>query len=144
MSIIDRFNAFAEEFEACVTDDHWERLEEYFTENATYWNVGSPDPRVEGRSAILDYLKNDVSNNDRRFTSRELRALSSPKVVGEKLSRNWRCTYKLLGAPDLVIEGEARYEFVGELILSIEEEITSESKERYLEWMEKYASLLRA
>ena len=144
MNIIDRFNAFAADFEACVADDHWQRLEAYFAENATYWNVGGPDPRINGRSAIVDYLKNDFSNSDRRFDSRELQALSKPKMVGKKLSRDWRCTYKLAGAPDLILEGEARYEFGGELILSLEEEITPESMGRYVEWMEKFGALLRA
>ncbi|MES9945189.1 MAG: nuclear transport factor 2 family protein [Candidatus Thiodiazotropha sp.] len=144
MSPIDRFNSFAADFEACVADNHWDRLEAYFDENARYWNLGGPDPSIEGREAILNFLKNDVSNNDRKFDSRTLEALTEPMVVGNKLSRNWRCTYKLAGAPDLVVEGEARYEFEGELISSLEEEITPDSLQRYVEWMEKYSSRLPA
>ncbi|MCM8885661.1 MAG: hypothetical protein LC541_20580 [Candidatus Thiodiazotropha sp.] len=144
MSLIDHFNSFAVAFEACVIEDRWERLGDYFAENATYWNVGGPDPMIKGRLAIIDYLKNDVSNNDRRFDSRKLKAISEPTVDVNKLSRLWRCTYTLAGVPNLVVEGEARYEFVGELICTLEEEITPESMERYVEWMEKYGSRLRA
>lgn len=143
MSLTDRFHLFAADFEACVADDKWDRLNKHFVENATYWNVGGPDPKIRGRSAIINYLKNDVSNNDRRFDSRTLQALSKEKVVGNKLSRLWRCTYTLAGAPDLVLEGEARYEFQGELISSLEEEITPGSMERYVEWMEEFGSRLR-
>ncbi|MCU7810296.1 MAG: hypothetical protein KZQ77_03540 [Candidatus Thiodiazotropha sp. (ex Notomyrtea botanica)] len=144
MNLIDRFNSFAADFEACVADDQWDRLEVYFAENATYWNIGGPDPRVKGCSEILNYLKNDVSNNDRQFDSRTLEALSEPTVVGKKLSRNWRCTFKCAGVPDLVVEGEARYEFDGELICSLEEEVTPDSLARYIAWMNDYGSRLRA
>lgn len=144
MSIIDRFNSFAEAFEACVTDDKWERLGKYFSENAMYQNIGEPGPAIKGRTKIIEYLKNDISNNDRRFDSRNLQAISKPVAVGNKLSRNWRCTYTLAGATDLVIEGEARYEFDGELICFLKEEITPESLVRYVEWMEKFGSMLHA
>jgi len=42
------------------------------------------------------------------------------------------------------LEGEARYEFEGELIRSLEEEITPESMRQYIEWMQKYGSMLNA
>ncbi|MEW8030017.1 MAG: hypothetical protein AB2792_15465 [Candidatus Thiodiazotropha sp.] len=142
MSLIDRFNSFAADFEACIADDHWDRLEKHFAENATYWNVGGPDPKINGRQSIINFLKNDVSNNDRKFDSRRLHAMSEPTVVGNKLFRNWRCTYKLSGAPDLVVKGEARYIFDGELIQSLEEEITPESIERYTAWMKEYGPML--
>ena len=144
MSIIDRFNSFAADFEICIADDHWERLEAYFADNATYSNVGSSDSGIKGRSAIVGYFKTDVSNTDRRFDSRKLEAIAEPSVVGNKLSRLWRCTYTLAGAPDLIVEGEARYEFDGDLIRSLEERITPESMRRYEAWMEEFGALLRA
>lgn len=144
MSIVNQFNAFAADFESCVADDNWRRLETYFVDDAAYWNVGGPDPKITGRGAIIDYLRDDVANNDRRFDSRNLEALTEPAVTGNKLSRNWRVTYRLSGAPDLVLEGEARYEFEGELIRSLEEEITPESMQRYIEWMQGYGPGLDA
>lgn len=144
MSIIDQFESFAEDFEVCVSDDNWARLEKYFVENATYLDVGGPDPIVTGRAAILDFLKKGVESTDRRFDLRDLVALTPPKATGNRLSRKWRCTYKLTDTPDLVVEGEARYEFDGELIRTIEEELTSESMENYLQWMEEYGSRLHA
>jgi hypothetical protein len=144
MSIINQFHAFAADFETCVADDEWARLEKYFVDNASYWNVGGPDPKITGRKAILDYLKDDVAKNDRRFDARILEAITEPGVTGNKLSRKWRCTYKASGAPDLIIEGEARYEFEGELIRSLEEQLSSESMQQYVAWMQKYGSKLHA
>lgn len=144
MSIIDKFESFAAEFEAAVRDDDWSRLEKYFAKDATYSNVGGTDPKCEGREAILAYFKNDVSNYDRRFDTRTLFALTPPTTEGNRLSRRWRCTYSLAGTPDLVVEGEARYLFEGDLIKEIEEEPTSASMQIVDEWMRKYDDKLHA
>ena len=142
MSIIDKFESFATDFELTVQDDDWSRLEKYFAKDATYLNAGSHDPKCEGREAILAYFKNDVSNYDRLFDSRTLVALTLPVTEGNRLSRRWRCIYSLAVTPDLVVEGEARYVFEGDLIKEIEEEPTSASMQRVDEWMQKYGDKL--
>ena len=142
MNIVDTFEHFAQAFETCIADDNWSRLARYLTEDATYINVGGPDPKCEGRQAILAYLQADVERSDRRFDSRTLVALSPPSAAGSQLSRRWRCTYTLAGAPDLVVEGEARYRFRGNLIESIEEELTPESASRLNDWMHDYGDRL--
>ncbi len=70
-------------------------------------------------------------------------ALSPPVAQGNRLSRHWRCTYRLTGAPDLVVEGEARYLFEGDLIKEIEEEPTAASFQRLGQWMDQYGDLLQ-
>jgi len=142
MGIIETFENFAADFEAAVEDDDWSRLGNYLTEDATYLNVGGPDPKCEGRDAILAFLKADVANSDRRFDTRTLIALTPPTAEDNHLSRQWRCTYTLAGVPDLVVEGEARYVFEGELIKEIEEEITPASIQNFGEWMQKYGDRL--
>jgi len=138
MGVIDIFERFAADFERAVADDDWSRLEKYLADDATYLNVGGPDPVFKGRVAILAYLKEDVSNYDRRFDTRNLAALTPPTADGNRLCRRWRCTYTLAGAPDLVVDGEARYLFDGELIKRIEEEATPESMRDVAEWTQKY------
>ena len=142
MGIIETFENFAADFEAAVEDDDWSRLGKYLTEDATYLNVGGPDPKCEGRDAILAFLKADVANSDRRFDTRTLIALTPPTAEDNHLSRQWRCTYTLAGVPDLVVEGEARYVFEGDLIKGIEEEITTDSMQNLGGWMEKYGDRL--
>ncbi len=144
MGIIDTFESFAADFEAAVEDDNWSRLGKYFTEDATYLNVGTPDPKCEGQDAIIAFLKADVANTDRRFDTRSLIALTPPKAEGNRLSRQWRCTYTLAGVPDLVVEGKARYVFEGDLIKEIEEEATADSMQKFGEWMQKYGDRLLA
>lgn len=142
MGIIDKFESFAADFEAAVADDDWFRLEKHLADDATYLNVGGPDPRCEDREAIISFLKADVSNTDRRFDTRTLVALAPPTAEGNRLSRQWRCIYTLSGAPDLVMEGEARYLFEGDLIKEIEEELTAVSMQKLDEWMKDYGGRL--
>ena len=142
MSIIEIFESFAADFELAVQDDNWSRLGKYISHDATYLNVGGPDPAIKGRDAILEYFKRDVSENDRRFDSRTLESLTLPAVEGNHLSRRWRCTYTVHGARDLVLEGEARYLFEGDLIKAIEEEATTESVQSYEKWMRENESKL--
>ena len=142
MDNIDTFNKFAAAFEDAVEDDDWTRLEQYLAEDATYLNVGGPDPKSEGRDAVIAFLKADVANTDRRFDSRKLIALTPPIAEGERLSRQWRCTYSLLDTPDLVVEGEARYLFETGLIKELEEEVTVDAMKGLVEWMENYGEKL--
>jgi hypothetical protein len=142
MNNIDIFNGFAAAFEEAVEDDNWRRLEKYLADDATYFNVGGPDPKSEGRDAVVAFLKADVANTDRRFDKRALTALSSPVTEGDSLSRQWRTIYSLSETPDLVVEGEARYLFENGLIKEIEEEVTNDSMQKLGEWMKKYGDRL--
>ena len=142
MSIAQRFQAFAADFEVCVADDRWERLENYLAEDAIFVNAGTGDAPIVGKAAIVDYFRRDVSGTDRRFDSRRREAVTEPKVDGNRLRRRWRCTYTLTDAPDLVVEGEARYEFQGDLIQSMEQRLAPDALQRYVAWMEEYGALL--
>lgn len=144
MGMIDTFESFAADFELAVQDDDWARLERYLAEDATYLNVGSQHPKCKGRDAIIAFLRADVSNTDRRFDTRTLTALTPPTVAGNRLSRQWRSTFTLTGAPDLVVEGEARYRFSGGLIKEIEQELTAASMRKFEEWMQSYGNRLHA
>ena len=144
MSNIDIFNGFAAAFEAAVEDDNWSRLGKYLADDATYINIGSPDPKSIGKEAVINFLKEDVTNTDKRFDARNLLALTQPKEKGSWLSRKWRTIYTLKGVPDLVVEGEARYRFENNLIKEIEEEVTSASMQSLGIWMEKYGERLHA
>jgi len=144
MCIIERFEGFAADFETAVEDDYWSRLEKYLAEDATYLNVGGPDPKCRGRDAMIAFFKADVTNTDRHFDTRTVVPLTRPTTDGNRLSRQWCCTYTLAGAPDLVVEGEARYLFEGGLIKEIEEELTAVSMQKLDKWMQNYGDRLHA
>ena len=140
--ISDIFERFAADFENAVQHNDWVPLEKYLAGDASYQNVGSPDPVVTGRDAIIAFLRADVAKHDRHFDSRTLVAVTAPVTEDNRLIREWRCTYTLAGAPDLVVEGEARYLFEDGLIRAIEEELTADSAQEYEEWMRQYGDRL--
>jgi len=142
MEYANIFNHFAADFERCIADDNWSRLARYLTEDATYRNVGGPEGLISGRKAILDFFKKDVSESDSLFDTRELVGLTEPTVSDDCLSRKWRTTYTLPGAPDLVVDGEARYWFAGDLIRATEQELSTDSASAYATWMREHGDKL--
>ena len=142
MNIVEIFESFAADFEAAFEDDNWLRLKKYFTDDATYLNVGIPESKSVGPDAIITFFKKDVTNTDRKFDTRKVVSLSPPTTEGNRLSRRWRSTYTLSGVPDLVLEAESRYLFEGDLIKEIEVELTDNSMKTYDEWMSKYGDKL--
>jgi limonene-1,2-epoxide hydrolase len=76
MDNIDIFKHFATAFESAVQDDDWSGLKKYLAKDATYINVGGPDPKSEGRDEVISFLKKDVANTDKRFDTRTLMAIT--------------------------------------------------------------------
>ncbi|NIP32068.1 MAG: hypothetical protein GTO02_21900 [Candidatus Dadabacteria bacterium] len=143
MDPIKIFENYSSDFELTIVDDNWSRLEKYFAKDATYLNVGFPESISKGPVAIIEFLKIDVSKYDRKFDSRTLTGLTPPKVENNRLSRTWRCTYKLAGTKDLVLEGESRYLFADNLIKEYEGELTSDSFKKLEEWMKEFGEKIK-
>lgn len=113
-----RFLAFATAFEEAYADDDWSRLGPFLTEDAVYEVTGG-DPlggRWEGRDAVLTRLREIVTRFDKRFDSRAVEIVGAPAIQPGGLRFEWRATYTLAGAPDLVIGGVETAEFDGDRI----------------------------
>jgi len=143
MNIIEIFEKFAADFEASFEDDNWIRLKKYFTKDATYLNVDDPESKSLGADEIINFIKEDVTNIDRKFDTRKVVSLSPPTAEGNRLSRLWQAKYSLRRFPDLVVEGESRYLFEKDLIKSIEVELTEDSKKTHQEWMNNFGEKLQ-
>ena len=115
---VPRFLSFAAAFEEAYADDDWSRLESFLTEDAVYEVTGG-DPlggRWEGRDAVLTQLREIVTRFDKRFDSRETEIVGAPEIRPGRVRFEWRATYTLAGAPDLVIGGVETAEFAGDRI----------------------------
>ena len=136
MSIIERFLAYAAEFEKTLEDDDWSRLAPYFSEDATY--------RVEadlfgcdlsGRDAIFAGMKKSLDGFDRHFDEREIALTEGPDVDGEEMRVAWTVTYHKAAMPDFVLRGSSLARIRdGEIVLlvdSYDERVTAE----VAEWM---------
>ena len=143
MNFIEIFENFSADFEASYEDDNWIRLKKYFTKDATYLIVDDPDSKSIGPDEIINFFKKDVTNSDRKFDTRTVVSLSPPPADGNHLSRLWQAKYTIKGVPDLVVEGESKYIFEGNLIKSIEGKLSEESIKTYQEWMINFGNKLQ-
>ena len=142
MSIAELFQSYAEDFELTFVDDDWSRLEKYFTENAIYETGGAFASKHVGRERALRALKENISGFDRRCDSRTLETIEGPQIDGDTLSRRWRCTFTIHGAPDLIIIGDERAHFEGSQICHLEEVLSEDSQVALGKWIEAHRSKL--
>ena len=108
MGIIERFVAYAADFEKTLADDDWSRLPQYFGEDAVY--------RVEadlfgceltGPDSIFAGMKKSLDGFDRNFPEREISMTDGPHVDGDEMRVSWTVTYHKEGLPDFVLRGKS-------------------------------------
>ena len=139
MSITDRFMEYAAAFEETFEDDDWTRLEQYFTEDATY--DGGLGEVAQGRDAVFAFMRNSVNMLDRRMDSRTLTA-EPPSVEGDTLSLSWAIKYTIAGQPDLHGSGVEYARFEGDRIAELRDEYTPEAIEAFGAWLAANGTLL--
>ena len=138
MSILQRYQAYAEAFEQSYADDDWSHIEPFFTENAVY--EGEPD--AKGRDAVLARLKGGVDAFDRRMDSRTL-DFQPPTVDGDTLTVRWKVVYTKRGVPDLVISGVETAVFEGDRIARLGGSFDPEAQKALDKWMAAHGSVLQ-
>ena len=138
MSILDRYQAYADAFEVSYEDDDWSRIEPYFTEDAVY--EGEPED-AQGRDAVLAKLKGGVDGFDRNMDSRTP-DFNTPTVDGDTLRMTWSVTYTKAGAPDLVISGVETAVFEGDRIARLRDDFDPAAEKAMGEWMAEHAAKL--
>ena len=139
MTLVERFEAYAADFERTFADDDWSRLEQYFTEDAVY-STPANGVRVPGRASVLAVLRAAVSGFDRRCDSRSLATTEGPREEGNQVLRKWSATYTRENAPDLEVGGSERAVFRGGRIELLEVTLTKETLSRLIAYAEKYLS----
>lgn len=138
MTILDRYLAYADDFEKSYVDDDWTRIEPYFTEGAVY----AGEPSAQGRKAVLAKLKNGVDGFDRRMDSRTP-DFERPSVDGNTLTMKWKVSYTKAGLPDLVISGREIAVFEGDRIAHLSDEFDPEAQAAMGKWMAKHGKALQ-
>jgi len=138
MSIADRYQAYADEFEKSFVDDDWSRIGPYFTPGAVY----EGEPAAQGRAAVLAKLKAGLDRFDRRMDRRTLH-FEKPSADGNTVSVRWKATYTKAGLPDLTISGKEFATFEGNQIARLRDEFDPEAQAAMGEWMAKHGSALQ-
>jgi hypothetical protein len=139
MSILDRYQAYADAFELSFEDDDWSRIEPFFTEDAVY---DGGDVEARGRDQLLAKLKGGVDGFDRNMDSRTP-DFQTPEVDGNTLTMKWTVTYTKAGAPDLVISGVETAVFEGDRIALLRDDFDPEAEKTMGQWMAAHGAKLQ-
>ena len=137
MGILERYLAYADDFEKSFVDDDWSRIAQYFTPNAVY----EVEPPAHGRDALLASLKGGLDNFDRKMDSRTP-SFQRPTVAGNTLTMKWKVTYSKAGLPDLVISGVETAEFEGDRMVRLRDDFDPGAQTAMTDWMAKHGASL--
>lgn len=139
MSNIDRFQAYADAFEETYEDDNWQRLEQYFCEDAVY--APGDGTEASGRDQVLAQLGGGINGLDRKFDARTLEA-DPPTQDGETVSLAWRLILSKSGAPDLTLTGVEHLTFRDGAISRMEDVFDEGTIGSLQDWMASHGHLL--
>ena len=138
MTTLDKFLNYANAFEETYEDDHWQRLEQYFTADATYTIVAEHYGCVlRGPAAILAGMKRSLDNFDRRFDSRGIQVGDDLAVNDNQLSVSWIAHYQKAGMPDYRLHGHTSAELAGDRIINLVDSFTADSEAALAQWIEQ-------
>ncbi|MDJ0847231.1 MAG: nuclear transport factor 2 family protein [Myxococcota bacterium] len=108
MGVVERFMAYAVEFEKTLADDDWSRLRPYFADDAVYRIESARfGCELEGRERIFAGMKKSLDGFDRNFDTRELAVTGGPDVKGDEMRVAWTVTYHKEGLPDYALRGRS-------------------------------------
>jgi hypothetical protein len=146
MNPIEVFGKYAMAFEEVVRLDDWSVLEPFFTEDAVYATIGAGpfSGRRKGRQVVFDYLKGSLDGFDRRFDVRESpEIIEGPRAADDSVWIQWRVTYRVEGAPPLVVEGEETAVIDGDRIRRLEDRFTDQMAADLEDWMRQHGDKLK-
>jgi ketosteroid isomerase-like protein len=136
MGILERFMAYARDFERTFRDDDWSRLAQYFAPDATYEVQHSPFACcLQGRDAIFRGIKQSLDGFDRKFATRSVGVTAPPAVEGDTVTIAWTGTYERPGAPPLTIRGRTVARYAGDLITNLSDSYADDNAAETLAWM---------
>ncbi len=136
MSNLEKFVEYAGAFEETFIDDNWQRLEQYFTDDAVY--LPGDGTEASGRDNVLQALRDSINSLDRRFDSRTLGEGPPPTEEANVVTLVWKLTFAKQGKPDLTISGREFLTYKGNAIQKMEDVFDDGVPEAISVWMSKY------
>lgn len=131
---------YALDFERVLKDGDWERLEQYFTEDAVFEVKNAAFAcRLEGRNAVLAGLRKSVTGFDLRCDSRKARVTRGPEMNGDQVEMAWTVTYGMAGAPDFVLVGASVAQYEGDRIRYLYDHYPDGMSDEAIAWSRAYA-----
>jgi len=143
MGILERFLAYAADFEKTLADDDWSRLRQYFGDDAVY-RVESDlfGCELTGPDAIFAGMKKSLDGFDRLFSEREIAVTEGPSVEGDELRLAWTVTYHEHDAPDFVLRGRSLARIRDDRIELLVDSYDERAEAGFADWMRETGSKL--
>ena len=139
MTPLQRFGAYAQDFELTFKDDDWSRLAQYFAPDATYEVTGDPFTcRLRGHDAIFKGIKKSLDGFDRRFASREIALEGAPVEQGDSVMLSWSVTYGRPGAPPFVLRGRSTATYADGVIARLADSYDEGARKDFSSWLAQY------
>jgi len=140
MDTLQRFLAYAGDFEKTLADDDWSRLRQYFAPDAVYEVKAPGFPcRLVGPDAIFKGMKKSLDGFDRKFDGRSIDVTKGPEITDDGLSMSWAVTYRKAGKTPYVLRGASVVRYrdgkIAALVDSYDETVASEAAA----WMQQNA-----
>lgn len=136
MSIVERFVAYAADFEKTLADDDWSRLAQYFSDDAVY-RVESDlfGCELTGAHAIFAGMKKSLDGFDRTFSTRKIAMTEGPAVEGDEMRVGWTVTYHKDDLPDFVLRGKSMAQIRDGKIVLLVDSYDEAGNAEVAEWM---------
>lgn len=138
MTNLSRFMAYAAAFEQTFADDNWQRLEPFFTLDATYQVSGLPAAcSLQGRDAIFAGIKKSLDGFDRRMAKRRLVPSQPPTEADGRVTLHGYVTYERENAPPIDLHATIVCQFDGDRICRMHDTFTLDAAA--IAWLQTYA-----
>ena len=136
MGPLERFGAYAADFEKTFKDDDWSRLAQYFAPDATYEVLGEPFAcTLRGRDSIFAGIKKSLDGFDRRFAAREIALEGAPEVTGDAVSLAWSVTYRRPESPPFVLRGRSTATYADGRIVRLVDAYDARAVDEFGSWL---------
>ena len=132
---MQRFLAYAGDFEKTLKDDDWNRLRQYFADDAVYEvKATSFGCRLSGPAAIFAGMKKSLDGFDRQFASRDIEVTSGPQIAGDELTMGWKVVYHKAGVPSFVLRGRSAVRYAGDKIAYLSDAYDASAEDEFTTW----------
>jgi hypothetical protein len=138
MSKVKRFLTYAKAFEQTYIDDDWSRLEQFFTEDATYRVSGLPTQyELHGRDNILRGMRKSLDGFDRKMAHREIVSTAPATEVDGRVTFEGFVRYQRADSPPVELRATLVAEFDGERICNLHDTFMIDAAG--LQWLARHA-----
>lgn len=138
MTKIEQFLSYAAAFETTYADDDWRRLENYFTEDATYRVSGLPTAyELHGRDNILRGMRKSVDGFDRKMTVRRIVPTAPPTEANGVVTYQGFVRYQRADSPPVELHATLVAEFDGDRICKMHDTFHIDDTGRH--WLARHA-----